>query len=228
MDDAAIAEIMFGSSPAPAAAQPTEDLAKEAPAGPDTEPAESETREPSTEAEQAAALFGKPEAPKVEIDIPPDILAERQADKDRAMFSPQETFREVLPDDLWAGDPDAENIPEHVRVAVIGEMREMVADMGMDTADVKTLRDLGTTFKAEPSEDQIITWREESVDHLNRTFGNQATQALRDAQAFIAQDPRRAKWLDQKHLGDHPKVVALMAKLGRKARLAGKLSKARI
>ncbi len=63
---------------------------------------------------------------------------------------------------------------------------------------------------------------------LNRTYGNQAAQALRDAQAFIAQDPRRVKMLEVNGRGDHPKVVALMAKLGRKARLAGKLSKARI
>lgn len=248
MDDAAIAGIMYGSNPAPTAPalRTTDDIvaerlfgtpaAKEAPTkpiadpaarmfgGPDTEPVvDSGPREPSTEAEQAAALFGKPEAPKVDLDIPADILAERQADKDRAMFSPKETFREVLPGSMWDEDPDAENIPEHVRVAVIGEMREIVADMGMDTADVKTLRDLGATFKAEPSEEQIIAWREEAVDHLNRTYGNQATQALRDAQAFIAQDQRRGKWLELNNRGDHPKVIEVFAKLGRKARLAGKL-----
>lgn len=250
MDDAAIAEIMYGSTPSPAApAQGSADdiasrlygetPAKEAPtkfisdpaarlsSGPDTKPVvENEDREPSTEAEQAAALFGKPEAPKVDLDIPANILAERQVDEDRAMFSPQETFREVLPDTMWDEDPEAENIPEHVRVAVIGELRECVADLGMDTSDVKTLRDLGATSKEEPSEDQIIAWREEAVDHLNRTFGNQATQALRDAQAFIAQDPRRVKWLELNNRGDHPKVIEVFAKLGRKARLAGKLKAA--
>lgn len=228
-DDIA-AERLFGTPPAKEApTKPIADPAARMFGGPDTEPVvESEPREPSTEAEQAAALFGKPEAPKVDLDIPANIVAERQADKDRAMFSPKEAFREVLPDDMWAGDPDAENIPEHVRVAVIGEMREIVADMGMDTADVKTLRDLGATFKAEPSEDQIIAWREEAVDHLNRTYGNQATQVLRDAQAFVALDPRRVKWLELGQRGDHPKVIEVFAKLGRKARLAGKLSKARI
>lgn len=248
MDDATAAEIMYGSTSTPAApAQRSADdiaasrlygetPAKEAPTkhivdpaarlfgGPDTEPVvESEPREPSTEAEQAEALFGKPEAPKVELDIPPAILAERQTDKDRAMFSPQQAFKEVLPDSLWDEDPEAENIPEHVRVAVIGELRECVADLGMDTSDVKTLRELGATFKEEPSEDQVIAWREEAVDHLNRTFGNQATQALRDAQAFIAQDSRRVKWLELNNRGDHPKVIEVFAKLGRKARLAGKL-----
>lgn len=225
-----MAERLYPLTPKPEAkpAEPVSDPAARLFGGPDTKPAENETREPRTEAEQAATLFGKQEAPKVEIDIPSDILEERKADKDRAMFSPQETFREVLPDNMWDSDPEAENIPEHVRVAVIGEMREIVADMGMDTADVKTLRDLGSTFKAEPNEDQVIAWREQAVDHLNRTYGNQATQVLRDAQAFIAQDPRRGKWLELNNRGDHPKVIEVFAKLGRKARLAGKLSKARI
>ena len=179
-----IAERMFGAT-APKPETPTaNDPAARVFGGPAAEQAPEEARQPRTDAEMQAILYPKPEAPGVDLDIPDAILAERQADKDRAMFSPKETFREVLPDTMWDEDPEAENIPEHVRVAVIGEMREMAADLGMDTADVKTLRDLGATFKAEPSEDQIIAWREEAVDHLNRTFGNQATQALRDAQAL--------------------------------------------
>lgn len=247
MDDIAASEIMYSSTPAatPPAQRSADDIAasrlygespaKETPAkpiadpaarlfgGPDTQPVESETREPRTEAEQATALFGKPESPEVNLDIPADILAERQADKDRALFSPKETFREVLPDTMLDEDPAAENIPEHVRVAVVSEYREMAADLGMDMADVKTLRDLSGVFVDTPSEDQVIAWREEAVDHLNRTYGNQATQALRDAQAFIALDPRRVKMLELNNRGDHPKVIELFARLGRKARLAGKL-----
>ncbi len=226
----AMAERLYPSTPKPEAkpAAPVNDPAARLFGGPDTEPAQDEPHQPRTDDEQAAILFGKQEDPKVEIDIPADILAERKADKDRTMFSPQETFKDVLPDNMWDGDPDAKDIPEHVRVAVIGEMREMVADLGMSSADVKTLRDLGEAFKAEPSQEQVISWREASVDHLNRTYGKEAAQVLRDAQAFIAQDPRRAKWLELNNRGDHPKVVETFARLGRKARLTGKLSKARI
>lgn len=247
MDELTAADRLFGSTPAPAApAQRSADdiaaerlygtpTAKEAPTkpiadpaarlfgGPDAKPTESEPREPRSEDEQAASLFGKPEAPEVAIDIPADILAERQADKERTMFSPQETFRETLPDTLWDSDPAAESLPEHARVAVIGEMREMAADLGMGADDVKTLRDLSGAFVDTPSEEQVLSWREQAVEHLNRTFGNQATQALRDAQAFVALDPRRVKMLEMNHRGDHPKVIEVFAKLGRKARLAGKL-----
>lgn len=248
MDDATAAEIMFGSAPKPAApAQPSSDdiaaerlfgtnPAKDAPTkpiadpaarlfgGPDTKPVASEEREPRTEEEQAASLFGEKESPKVELDIPADILAERKADKDRAMFSPQATFKDVIPDNMFDGAPEASDMPEPVRMAAIAEVREMVADMGMSTDEVQTLRELGRTLGTEqPSQDQVMEWREESVVFLNQTYGNQATQALRDAQAFIAQDPRRVKMLDHQNRGDHPKVIALFAKLGRKARIAGKL-----
>ena len=43
------------------------------------------------------------------------------------------------------------------------------------------------------------------------------------ARAFIAQDPRRAKILDNKGLGDHPDTVLMVARLARQARMQGKL-----
>lgn len=219
-DDIA-AERLYGAPPAPAGTAPVvSDPAARMYGGPDTKPVASEAREPRTEEEQAASLFGEKEAPEVQLEIPAEILAERKADKERAMFSPQETFRESIPDSILDG---ASDMPEPVRIAAMAEVREMVADMGMDTADVKTLRDLGSTFDTAPTNDQIIAWREASVDYLNRTYGNEATQALRDAQALVALDPRRMKMFELHGRGDHPKVVALMAKLGRKARLAGKL-----
>ncbi len=221
---AAMAERLYGGSkPEVKPPELVNDPAARLFGGPDTEPVASEEREPRTEEEQAAALFGKPEAPEVKIDIPADILAERKADKERVLFSPQETFREAIPDTLLDGTPEAGNMPEPMRRAAVAEVREMVADMGMSADDVKTLRDLGSIFDVAPSQEQVIAWREESVDLLNRTYGNQATQALRDAQAFIAQDPRRVKMFEVNNRGDHPKVVEMCARLGRKARLAGKL-----
>ena len=139
------------------------------------------------------------------------------------MYSPQGTYASVLPDDLWAGDETAEAIPELVQRAALAELREMAADVAMSNDDVRALQSIARQIPEAPSDADRIAWREQAVTRLNETYGNGAAQAVRDARAFIAQDPRRAKILDNKGLGDHPDTVLMVARLARQARMQGKL-----
>ncbi|WP_398307375.1 hypothetical protein [Zoogloea sp.] len=168
------------------------------------------------------AFYGKPEeVPAVEV--PENIKAMREADGLRALYSPQGSYASVLPDDLWAGDETAKAIPEPVQRAALAELREMAADVAMSHDDVRALQSIARQIPEAPSDADRIAWREQAVTRLNETYGNSAAQAFRDARAFIAQDPRRAKLLDAKGLGDHPDTVLMVARLARQARIQGKL-----
>ena len=114
-------------------------------------------------------------------------------------------------------------IPEPVQRAALAELREMAADVAMSNDDVRALQSIARQIPEAPSDADRIAWREQAVTRLNETYGNGAAQAFRDARAFIAQDPRRAKILDNKGLGDHPDTVLMVARLARQARMQGKL-----
>ncbi|MDD2988885.1 MAG: hypothetical protein PHI64_07985 [Zoogloea sp.] len=202
----------------------------DAPTGPvqQTQAAPPSARAPQPQVERTSderaqeAFYGKPEeVPAVEV--PENIKAMREADGLRALYSPQGSYASVLPDDLWAGDETAKAIPEPVQRAALAELREMAADLSMSNDDVRALQSIARQIPEAPSDADRIVWREQAVTRLNETYGNGAAQAFRDARAFIAQDPRRAKILDNKGLGDHPDTVLMVARLARQARMQGKL-----
>jgi hypothetical protein len=197
---------MYPSMPEPEPEQPAEP----------TKP----TGEPKTPAE---ILYGNKDAPLPVVDVPDDIKAAREADQLRQMYNPQKQLAHVIRDDYFTKDGAETDLPPLVQKAVVREMREMAADLGMGADDVRSLRAIGQTIKVAPSDAQRMAWREQAVTQLNATYGKDAKGALRDAAKFIAQDPRRAKALEAQGLGDHPDAVLMFAKLARQARNAGKL-----
>lgn len=190
-----------------------------------TEPPQATPDAPVEETQPAdvqQALYGEGEELPTAV-IPENIRAMREADGARQMYSPQGTYASVLPDDLWSSDETAKAIPEPVQRAALAELREMAADVAMSNDDVRALQSIARQIPEAPSDADRIAWREQAVTRLNETYGNGAAQAFRDARAFIAQDPRRAKILDAKGLGDHPDTVLMVARLARQARMQGKL-----
>lgn len=176
----------------------------------------------STQEEREQARYSEGEEPPV-VEVPESIKAMREADGLRTLYSPQGSYASVLPDDMMAADEAVKDIPEPVQRAAISELREMAADLSMSHDDVRALQSIARQIPSKPTEAERITWREQAVTRLNETYGNGAAQAVRDARAFIAQDPRRAKLLDAKGLGDHPDTVLMVARLARQARIQGKL-----
>jgi len=208
---------LYGA-PAEPAPQPR---APETP-NPRSEPAPQPQAERTQEERAQQAFYGQPEeVPAVEV--PESIKAMREADGLRTLYSPQGSYASVLPDDMMAADEAVKDIPEPVQRAAISELREMAADLSMSHDDVRALQSIARQIPSKPTEAERITWREQAVTRLNETYGNGAAQAVRDARAFIAQDPRRAKLLEARGLGDHPDTVLMVARLARQARIQGKL-----
>jgi hypothetical protein len=242
MDDATIAERMFGTTPPPAApAQPSAgDIAAErmfgatapkpeAPTtakdpvarlfgGPDAEPAPEEPRQPRTDEELQAILYPEPEKPAPLADAPPEVQELRDL-PERRMFDAQSMLRDAVPEltdeqcDEHGLDPDA------MRQGT-AEVREIAADLDLGALDVRDIRTRAERLQAEPVD--VITQRESAVEALNREFGSGAHQAWLDARALVARDPRVGKMIEAMGLGDDADTIVMLAKKARSQRAAGK------
>lgn len=176
--------------------------------------------EASTPEEKAETLYAKPEA--VELQIPDNIAELRKGDDLRGMYPPEKQFADVINERAFVGD--SEEVGPSTQAALVKEVANIAADLGMSAADVRTMRTVGQVCNATPPSDETrIQWREQAVQRLNEAYGNDAAQAYRDAIKFAQRDPRMVKALNENGRGDHPDTVLLFAKLARQAKTAGKL-----
>lgn len=221
---ASVASLLYGAEtpnasmpqPAAAAKAPTPQAAA-APAAPSPQHGAAMTPQ-----NRADALYGQPEV--AEIDIPDNIKAERDADTVRRLYDPAMTYGETINERVLFSDPTvAEQIAPEMQRAVVKELANMAADVGMDNGDIRALQSVFSRVSEAPSEETRITWREQAVQRLNEAYGKDAKQALADAVQFVRADPRRARMLEHNGVGDHPDAVVLFARLARQARVQGKL-----
>lgn len=176
--------------------------------------------EASTPEEKAETLYAKPEA--VELQIPDNIAELRKGDDLRGMYPPEKQFVDVINDRMFEGE--TEPVAPAVQAALVKEVANIAADLGMTAADVRSMRTVGQVCNTTPPNDETrMQWREQAVQRLNETYGKDATQAYRDAITFAQRDPRVMQVLNEGGRGDHPDTVLLFAKLARQARTAGKL-----
>lgn len=217
---ASVASVLYGSEASgPSMPQPAA-VAKAPPA----EAAASSQQEAtaSTPENQAAALYGKPDV--AEIQIPDSIKAEREADPARMLYDPAMAFGETINESTLFSDPvAAEQIAPEMQRAVVKELANMAADVGMDNGDVRTLQTVFRHVSEAPSEETRTQWRAQAQQRLSETYGKDAKQALADAAKFVQADPRRARMLEHNGAGDHPDAVLLFARLARQARMQGRL-----
>lgn len=217
----AMAERLYPSTPKPEAkpAEPVNDPAARLFGGPDTEPAQDEPHRPHTDAEMQATLYPEPEKPAPLAEVPPEVQELRDL-PERRMFDAQSMLRDVVPE-LTDEQCEAEGIDPAVARQGAIELREMAADLDLGVLDVRTLRTRAETLRSTPME--TIPQREAAVDALNREFGSGAKQALRDARALVARDPRVARAVEAMGLGDDAETIVMLAKKARSQRVAGKL-----
>lgn len=192
---------MPSAAPAPAPA-----------AAPIDQPAPQVAAMPAQAQESAPVEFQVREA--IDKWVPESIRAERAADVGRKMFPSATTELAAV-----ISEADFADMRPEFAKAVAGEVRAMARDMGLGVPDVQLLRgELDRAMQAPLTPEQRISNRETVVDALNRRYGTDAKQALRDARAFVAADPRRAQILQ--HVGDTPNVVLRIVELARAAKTA--------
>jgi aminopeptidase N len=159
------------------------------------------------------------EARKVSVPVPAEVAAIREADPARRMFKASVNRTKAIPDDFL----DHELRPQEEKRALIGELREMVADLGLSDADVGAMRNRSHAYKGEnaPTEE---SQRRTAWQALTRKFGEDgASRALTDAKALIARDRRVTKFVESMSLGNDPETIIHFAEQARRERLAGRL-----
>lgn len=214
MNNDTFAAALYGPAPE-ATTTPAAQPASTTPEAP--EPVDSIERQE----QQADALYGE-ETP-IEIDVPEHIRELRKGDAERALYGTAQ-FNVAIPDNLIDNAPEAAHLSPEVRQAAVQESREMALDLGMTTADINTLKGLSPYFKEAPSAETVATWRTEAHAALVSEYGEKnVPQVLADARKLVMRDPRVTHALEQNGRGDHPKIVLMMAKLGRQARNSGRL-----
>lgn len=194
------------------------------PAGATTQPVPS-TTQPATDAapvettkvdDTIPPVAITPEAMREAIEKAiPDTVKEQRADPARMLFNDAQTiFKEAIPADAF----NVEGLDTDMQTALVEEVREMAADIGLEAQDIP---DIAAALANPPTtEAEIISSRESAVELLNREYGPKAAAALNLARAFMRADPRRAAMLAP--AGDNPQVVLKICRLAQQARAAGK------
>lgn len=196
-----LAEAIYGKSPAPASAP-----------GQSSEPAKARNQD-----ELAGAMYGKEAADDTPlVPVPPEVEKLRD-DPARRLYSAQTSLRDAISEkDFTPGTIDGKQMNQLVR-----EVREMAADLDFGPKEITALKQRFETVKA--SAPNVDEQRNAAVDALNREFGQDAAQALRDARALLLRDPRTSAVIDAMGLGDDPEVVLMFARAARSQRATGKL-----
>jgi hypothetical protein len=224
IDHDAYAEALYGNpEPAPSSAptQPTP-TASAAPPKPDaatpiTQPPGGQGAADPAAAPQLGVADLTPE--RVLQSVPSEIIENRANDDERLMYDPQITYAEVIPDTLFDRFAD---LPPETSLAIVGELREMAADMHLTASDVQEIADAGerAMYQQALTQQQLAERWDECTEALNKEFGMGAAQAFQDMQIFTAADPRRAAILAP--VGNDPRVVLAVARAAHRAKLAGK------
>jgi hypothetical protein len=209
-----VAETLITAQPATPAAEPVHDS-----------PATNLSEEARLEA-SGARLFNKDPEAFVDANAPDEVKALREADSARAMYSPQELFKNDLPDADFEAvvgkeGPDGQPFTQEQAVQAASTFREIAADMSLSATDV---REMVPIFKAPPPTPEVQEAnRAAAFKWLNEAHGDQAGFALAAAQALVARDPRAAALLDHTGRGDDPRVVRTIVTAALKQVAAGKL-----
>ncbi len=176
---------------------------------------------PLAKAERIAGGLYAP-AEEVKVDVPEAIAELRKADELRAIYGAQGQFGQSIAEDIADGSTEFAAFPEELRKAAIAEVRELAADVGLTNEDVSTLKALSSQFSA-PTAEQVAQWQNDSILALQRDYGQEWQQALADANALISRDPRLVQIMRAGGRGNHPQVVSMFARLGREARMQGRI-----
>lgn len=169
-----------------------------------------------TDAEIEAALYkGEPEPVNL-AHVSDEVQAIRDT-QERRMFNAQDMLKDAIKDTEFA---NAEVDPEVVQRGIV-EVREIAADLGLSRAEIQTLKDRTAAYRSQPvpPEQQV----DATIAALNREFGTDARQALMDARALVARDPRVGRIIEALGVGNDPQVVVMLAKQARSQIAAGHL-----
>lgn len=183
---------------------------------------EDDTRELTDHERQAEAIYGErpnPEQQRIENEIANGVPAEirelraqRAREPASALFGANEIGDEVVEATLT--DP---GYPMEARRAVANELKAMASDLGLSTSEA--LEVAGIVNRPIADEREQARWGRQAEELLRVNYGDQWQARLSDAKRLLHRDPRVAKIIANRQIGNHPKIVSLLCDLARRERL---------
>ncbi|MDZ7594414.1 MAG: hypothetical protein U0932_07160 [Thiobacillus sp.] len=168
----------------------------------------SEENAPPSETEQAAILSAS---------APGSVQAWRNEHMpERKTYPTLAEFGTVVPESMFNGA----DLPTEKRQAAVRELRGMLADTGLAPVEAGYLLNRSSIVRAENKTDE--QQRREARAVLAKEFDD-PDAALSDARKLITRDPRFAKFIARKGLGNDAETVLTLARAARSQRAAGKL-----
>jgi hypothetical protein len=104
--------------------------------------------------------------------------------------------------------------------AVAQEWRPVFQTLQLNSSESTAMANLGAAvYRNPPSPETLAGWANEAKAALLQDFGPGGVgQALADAKAWVARDPKLVQYLNETGLGSHPSVVRLAAAKARAAK----------
>lgn len=186
----------------------------------------------------AASLYGAPVAasapatastarmPPVMDDAAGALYGEAQPDPTKGADGMQGSLSAYAPTarDIESAATERLGLTDQEAKASATEWASTFNKYGVTSDDAAHLAEVGIAALVHGvDDDKALAWRNQSQAVLTSEFGATAGEALEDAKRLVAADPALAAWLDQTGLGNHPKVVATIAKQARQLRNSGRL-----
>lgn len=169
----------------------------------------SEEFTPVSETEQAEILAEK---------TPFHVEQWRAEDTPRSFYSKTTGMEKVVPDNAF----DGADLPADKRQAAVANLRNMLADTGLAPIEAQAMINRAGIVRSEGK--TVEQARREARAQLARTFGaDGAEAALADAKKLVTRDPRFAKWIDKKGLGNDAQTIVQLAYAARSQRIQGRL-----
>lgn len=166
-----------------------------------------------TENERALLHFPSMRKPEpIQLAPVSDEIAQLRDTPERRAFDSKLTFQAVM-----------EESPGEVGRVAAAEFRELALDLNLNEGDLRGMSERATRLRDEPQDPEAQ--REATITELNRRFGNDAAQRVREARALIQRDPRTAKMIDHMGLGDDAPTLILFAEKARSQIAAGHLKR---
>jgi hypothetical protein len=206
------ANVLYPSA-TPAAAPAPQAAAAPAPVAASPAPAAS----PETADTRVDELYAGP-AEAAPLAVPENIRALRKASESTADM----LYGATAVDPVIAGIFEGAELTVPERKAASVEMTRMARDVGLDQDDLAEMASRAPDVR-QLTPEQVGRNQAEAARMLREAFGDQAAQALADAQKLALRDPRTAALLDKTGLGNDPQTILKFARLAVRERSRGRL-----
>ncbi|GEM_PF-3667792 len=154
--------------------------------------------------------------------VPANVAELRASDTERALYSPQGTYADVIKIDMFDTHSGEFHLTEQAQEAILAEYREMAADMALSKDEVDLLHSRVLNQRNNPADlDEAM---QRALTRVEAKYGKEgAKEALAAANKLLNRDPRTRNLINAWGLGNDPDTVMTLVEVARREQSRGRL-----